>query len=370
MYINNRKKKRRLSKKAILLLTGILAVLAVLITGLVMLLTKGREVKDTLAELPFDSEAAYFRVGSTIVYSKGDLLTCVDASLNTVWQAAMYTSGLKFTASDNIIVATSDTVIQAVDEKGVLLFQGEIPDGVILSARAGRDKVAVSVIQQLADSTLSYIIVFDSGGNKLYELSTTGRNILDYGFDAQSSQLYLLELDADGAAPVSRISTYRPETQSMTGINDLKDQLVSGVYITNDKIYAMGTGYLTTFTALKQTQKRLVYGWAVEDISTLTDTPIFVYVQSAEMDSALSSVRVIRASGDEIKINLPPGVFSVLHTGEKIYCFASDRIFVYTVEGKYQRTHLLPLEIDGVQKAVSGYAFLTAGKAIYLLPLP
>ena len=132
----------------------------------------------------------------------------------------------------------------------------------------------------------------------------------------------------------------------------------------------MGTSYLTTITALKITQKQLVYGWAVEDISTLGDDPVFVYVQSAEMDSDLSVVRIIRASGDEIKINLPPDVFSVLHTGEKIYCFASDRIFVYTVEGKYQRTHVLPFEIDGVQKAVDGYAFLTAGGAVYLLPLP
>ena len=173
----------------------------------------------------------------------------------------------------------------------------------------------------------------------------------------------------DGAAPVSRISTYRPETQAMTGINDLKDQLVSQVYITGDEIYAMGTSYLTTFKALRQSQKRLVYGWAVEDICTKGD-PAFIYVRSAEMDGTLSVARIIRASGNEIKINLPPGVFSILHTGDKIYCFASDRIFVYTVEGKYQRTHELPFQIDGVKEAVDGYAFLTVGDAVYLLPLP
>ena len=155
----------------------------------------------------------------------------------------------------------------------------------------------------------------------------------------------------------------------MTGINDLKDQLVGRVYITDDRIYAMGTSYLTTFTALKQSQKLLVYGWTVEDICTAGD-PTFVYVQSAEMNSTLSVARIIRASGNDIKINLPPGVTSVMDTGEKIYCFTSDSIFVYTVEGKYQRTHTLPFAIKGAKKAINGYAFITAGEAVYLLPLP
>ncbi len=369
MYIEKKKKKRKISKKAILFITSILVVLAVLVTGLVMVLTKGREVKDTMAEMPFGSDASYFCTGSTIVYANGDLLTCINASQETVWQLRMYTSGLRYTASDNVIVATSDNVIQVINSDSTPLFVKQLEEGVIRSARAGKDKVAIYVDQQLTDSTLSYILVFDLSGNDLYQLSTTGHNILDYGFDAQSNQLYVLELDVDGAVPVSRISTFKPETQAMTGINDLKDQLISSVYFTEDQIYAMGTNYLTTFTALKQNQKRLVYGWAVEDICTAGD-PAFVYVQSAEKDGTLSVARIIRSSGDEIKINLPPGVASVMDTGEKIYCFASDSIFVYTVEGKYQRTHSLPIAIDSAKKAIDGYAFLTAGEKVYLLPLP
>lgn len=370
MYIDKKnKKKRKVNKKAVVFITSILVVLVVLITGLVMVLTKGREVKDSMAELPFGSDATYFCVGNTIVYANGDLLTCLDSSLKTVWQLRMYTSGLNYTASDNVIVATSENAIQVINSESNPLFTKQLEEGTIRSARAGKDKVAISVDQQLTDSTVSYIIVFDLNGNDLYKLTTTGRNIIDYGFDAESSQLYVLELDVDGAVPVSRISTFRPETQAMTGINDLKDQLVGRVYITDDRIYAMGTSYLTTFTALKQSQKLLVYGWTVEDICTAGD-PTFVYVQSAEMNSTLSVARIIRASGNDIKINLPPGVTSVMDTGEKIYCFTSDSIFVYTVEGKYQRTHTLPFAIKGAKKAINGYAFITAGEAVYLLPLP
>ncbi len=371
MYNDKKKKrKRKAPKKAILLLISIVLVLAVLITGLVMLLTKGHEIKDTTVLLPFKASQDYFCVGETIVYVDGPNLTCIDASLNSKWQLLMWASGLDYSASDEMIVATSGSTIQVVDENSALLFYGQIPEGVIKSSRAGKNKFAVYVDQPLADSTLSYIEVFNTSGDMIYQLPATDRNILDYGFDAESDELYVLELSVSGVVPVSRICTYRPETQSMTGINDLKDQLVSRVYLTGDRIYAMGTNSLTTFTSLKQTSKVLVYGWAVEDVCTVQENPVFVYVKSDEMDSAISVARVIKASGDEIKINLPPGVISVLNNGEKIYCFASDSIFVYTVEGKYQRTHELPIAVDGAQKAIDGYAFVTSGDAVYLLPLP
>jgi len=370
VYIDKKKRKRKVPKKAILLLVSILLVLAVLITGLVMLLTRGREVKDSTQLLPFTADQDYFCVGDTIVYVDGPYLTCIDASLNEQWKLLMWAAGLDYAASNDMIVATNGSTIQVIDPTRELLFYGQIPEGDIRSARAGRNKFAVYVDQPLAESTLSYIEVFNTSGDMIYQLPVTDRNILDYGFDAESDELYVLELSVGGVVPVSRICTYRPETQSMTGINDLKDQLVSRVYLTGDRIYAMGTNSLTTFTSLKQTGKVLVYGWAVEDLCTVDDTPIFVYVKSDEMDSALSVARVIKASGDEIKINLPPGVISVLNTGEKIYCFASDSIFVYTVEGKYLRAHDLPMAADGAQKAIDGYAFVTAGNAVYLLPLP
>ena len=371
MYIDKKNRKRKkANKKAILFLISILIVLAVLITGLVMLLTRGREVKDSLTMLPFTSDQDYFCVGNTIVYVDGAYLTCIDASLNEIWKLEMWTADLDYAASDDMIVATSGSTIQVVDENRELLFFGEIPEGVIRSARAGKNKFAVYVDQPLTDSTLSYIEIFDTAGNMIYQLSATDRNILDYGFDAESDELYVLELNVDGVVPISRICTYRPETQSMTGINELKDQLVSRVYLTGDNIYAMGTNSLTTFTSLKQTSKLLVYGWAVEDICTTQENPVFIYVKSDEMDASFSVARIIKHTGDEVKINLPPGVFSVLHTGEKIYCFASDSIFVYTVEGKYQRTHALPFTATGAHKAIDGYAFVTEGNAVYLLPLP
>ncbi len=369
MYIEKKKKKRKIPRKILFFGVSVLLVLTVLIVGLVMVLTKGAEVKDSLTLMPFGIHDTYLCVNNTIVYSEGDLLTCVNASMEQKWQLRMYTSGLNYTASNTIIVATSDTVIQVISSEGKPLFVKQLEDCTIQSVRAGGSQVAVYVEQKASDTTLYYILVFDLSGNDIYKLPMTGYNVLDYGFDGNNEELYVLELDVDGVAPISRIYTYRPKTQTMTGINDLTDQLVGCVYIFGDDIYAMGTSYLTTFKSLKQSQKRLIYGWCLEDLYDGED-PVFVYAQSAEMGSTLSSVRLIRTSGDELKLNLPSGVFSVQYTGEKIYCFASDRIFVYTVEGKYLRMHPLPFTIDSVSKAIDGYAFVTVGESVYLLPLP
>ena len=369
MDIFKKQKKKRIPKKLVLYIGAIAIAIIVLVTGLVMLLTRGRELSDTMIELPFDSSAQYFGVGQNVVYTEQELLTCIDTNLNTVWQIRLFSGDLDFTANSEIIAATGQGVIQVINASGQHLFSTQL-DGEIDSARVGQDKVAVYVSQALEENAPAYIIVFALNGTSLFQIDVTDRYVLDYGFDADSSSLYLLELDVSGSVPVSRISTYRPETQSMTGIKELKDQLVSDLHIIGDQIYAMGTNRLTVYKSLSSdTRSVMVYGWVLKDVCCQAD-PRFVYVRSDSDDEDIAIARVIRGSGSDIKINLPPGVFDILHGSEKIYCFANDRIFVYTDEGKYQRAYSLPFEIGSVERAVGKYAFITDQDKVYLLPLP
>jgi hypothetical protein len=361
-------KRLRLSRKSLLFLVTILIVLTVLITGIVMISTKKREIKDTLTTMPFSTNNLYFPVGETIIYSDNELLTCVNASLDTIWQLKLFTGGLNYATNDDLIAATGDNVIQVVNAKGDFLFQTQL-DGMIKSVRPAKDKLAVSIDQVLTDKTLSYIIVFDLSGNSIFQIDVSKKYVLDYGFDSNNKLLYILELDVSGAAPVSRISTYRPETQSMTGIKEFKDQLIESIYMINDEIYAIGTNHLTMYTSLNSTDREVMtYGWVLEDID-ISRNPKFVYIPGF-WQNEIDMIRVIKDSGDETTINLPPNVFSVLHKGEKIYCFATDSIFVYTGDGKYFRTYALPFEIERVERAMNGYVFITKGDTIFLMPLP
>ena len=131
----------------------------------------------------------------------------------------------------------------------------------------------------------------------------------------------------------------------------------------------MGTNRLSIYSSLNSDAKRiLVYGWVPEDICTSGNIK-FVYIPSSE-SKFIEITRIIDVSGSEIKINLPPNVFKILDTGDKIYCFATNFIFVYTGDGKYLRSYDLPFAIDGVQRAMDKYVFLTASDNVYLLPLP
>jgi hypothetical protein len=259
-------------------------------------------------------------------------------------------------------------VIQVIDSDGQHLFSKQL-DGDIDSARVGKDMVAVYTMQHLEDKTPSYIIVFDLAGEQLFLLDVTDRHVLDYGFDEMSDAFYVLELDMSGSVPISSISTYKPDTQAITMIKELKDQLVSAVYWINNKIYAIGTNHLTVYQSLSsEDQKFVTYGWMLEDVYQSED-PKFVYVPSNSLGT-FDVARIIRPSGSEIKINLPPGVFRIIHHGEKIYCFANNQLFVYTGEGKYLRSYDFPFEIDGAQRAIDNQVFLKHGDMISIMPLP
>jgi hypothetical protein len=362
-----KKTKRRFANKTILFMVIILIVLVVFITGLIMLLSIGRDIKDSLVKMPFTNSSTYLTTGKTIIYSDNELLNCIDTSKNTVWKVQI-TSGLNYSSNDNMIVATGDNVIMVLSPKGDNLFATQL-NGTVKSVCLGNDELAVYTEQTTGDKTLSYIIIFSLSGKDIYKIDVSGKYILDYGLDQQSGQFYLLELDSSGAAPISRITTYKPETQSITGVKELEDQLIERIVCNNGAIYTLGTNRLSEYSSLNSTAKEmLVYGWVPEDICTKGNIE-FVYIPSRE-SSSIDIARIIKASNNEIKINLPPGVFKIIDTGNKIYCFASSSIFVYTNDGKFFRSYNLPYAIDGVKRAMDGYVFLSVSEDVYLLPLP
>jgi len=369
VYTNNKKKKkRRWPRKTIFFFFAVVTAFAMLLTGIIVILTSGKSLKDTMKDMPFSYDNGHYVMGKNIVYSQGDLLTCVNESFNTVWQLRLFSAGLSFTVNNNLIAAIGQGVIQVVDSDGQHRFSKQI-DGDIESARVGKDMVAVYTQQHMEGKTPSYIIVFDLNGDQLFLLDVTSKYVLDYGFDEDCDSLFILELDVSGSVPISRISTYKPMTQSITMKKELKDQLVSNVYWISGKIYAVGTNHLTVYQSLSSEDKQyMTYGWMLEDVYQ-SDDPKFVYVPSGNAGT-FDIARIVRPSGSEIKINLPPGVFQILHEGEKIYCFANTQLFVYTGEGKYLKSYDFPYEISGVERAIGKSVFLKHENMISMMPLP
>lgn len=367
MYLNV-KQKKQINPKAVIFISAVLVVLVVFVTGTVMLLTKGKEIKDSLIKMPFTAEDEYFSVENNIVYASNNTITCADISLKEIKKIQLESNVLQYTSGNSLFAAASEDILMVFNKLGDNLFSTRL-NGTISSVRLGKDKVAVATGQTLENKAVSYIVVFGLDGSSLFQLDISGKYVLDYGFDADNRQLYILELDVTGTVPISRVTTYRPDTKSMTGIKELKDQLIGSVYFGETAVFTMGTKQLTEYSSLNTEGKEiLVYGWVLEDICEKPG-PKFVYVPGTS-NTSIDITRIIKPSGDEVKINLPPGVFKILAVGEKIYCFASNNIFVYTGEGKYLRKYDIPFAADEVRRAMEGYVFLKAGRDVYLLPLP
>ena len=162
MYNSQKSKKRRLPKKAVITLASILVVVIVLAIGLVLLLTRGLEVEDTISTMPFSSSDTYFCFDDQIVYSQNDLLTCIDSNLEVVWQVRLFSQDLTFAASDELIAIIGEDIIQVIDKNGKFVCQTKT-DGIINSVRICDNKFAACVHQQSEETAPSYIVIFRSG---------------------------------------------------------------------------------------------------------------------------------------------------------------------------------------------------------------
>jgi hypothetical protein len=99
-----------------------LVVLIVFVTGLVMLLTKGKDIKDSLVQLPFASGEAYYPVGTGVVYIRNGLLTCVDAGGKDVWKVQLDSADLKYASNGTIIAAYGADSMIVMGSKGESLL--------------------------------------------------------------------------------------------------------------------------------------------------------------------------------------------------------------------------------------------------------
>lgn len=365
------RKKRRITRKAILVLSGIIIALTVLITGTVMLIGSSESLEDSIETLPFKEDASFVTTANTIVYLDEDYIRSLNENLTVQWALRLGSANLDLVCRNNKISAYGDGLVYVLDSAGRQFFSTRV-DGNIISARLCDNKAAIFVQQKVAEDTQSYIISFDMKGSVLYQLDVSDRYILDYGFDYDSDLLYVLELDTSGVAPISRISTYRPETQSMTSVKELKDQLTERIYIIDGTSYALGTSELIKYVTLGENEKETVtYGWMLEDFFLEgQNDPKFLYVPSNSDETGIDIVRIIRSNGSETTINLPPKVFKVLYIEDRVYCFTQSKIYSYTTNGKFLRSFDLPYAIDGARRAFGNKVYLTAEDTVYLMPLP
>lgn len=367
-------KPERQINKRLALVIAIAAAAVVLTVCLIILLTSGRNLKDSITKTVYTAQDTVLTQKGGMLYTDSDNLVFSDYFGKQIWNKKMFASDVKVTSSDNLIAVYNAKMVQLFDMDGNQLFSKELA-GDIMNAKCGIDKVAViNEVQTEEEGKKKFMSVFSAKGEQLDNIDFNQQHILDIGFYGKNSQIWVLTLDSSGVIPISRIATYNPGV-SMTGIIDINGQLVDKLIIDENNIYASGTTNLAIYNLFGEKQNSLlVYGWYFHGEYISDNKPVFIYVpRNAVIKNRLDSLRIIRigkTTNTDLTINLPPDILKASIYNNKLYCFSQNNLYKYTLEGKLEDKYDLPYPIDGVFRVYENHAFLIKGADVFALPLP
>lgn len=372
MYLKRRslKSKKGINKRLMFFaITATAVILA--IVGLIILITSGKNLKDIIKKASFKAKDTICTQDHGIYYTDGDNLVFADYASKEIWTKKMFSKGLKITSSENMIAGYNEKAIQLFDVNGNQYFTKEIT-GDIINAKCGLDKVAViSQVMTEEEGLKKYLTVYNTKGESIDTIDLKNQNVIDIGFYGKKSKLWVLTLDVAGVIPISRIATYDPEDQSMTGIIDINGQLIQKLIIDESNIYASGTTNLYIYSIYGEKKDSiLIYGWNFHGQFYIDKTPLFIYVPRIQTNKEFDSLRLIKTGSYDLTIQLPADIIRATIYNNKIYCFSKKELYKYTLEGKMEDKYALPFDIESVSRIYDKYAFMVKGANEYILPLP
>ncbi len=372
MYIRKKSGavKYKISKRFIVFVS-LSAIILIAITGLIILLASGRNLKDSIKKAPFSSGNMVLTQKNGILYTNSDNLIFIDYLSKTRWTKKMFAADVKITSSEKLIAAYNNQKIQLFDIDGNTYYTKEIT-GDVLNVRCSDDMIAVfSEVETENEGQKKYLTVYDTKDNQVDNIDFYNQQIIDMGFYEKSSMLWVLSLDSTGVIPVSRIVTYNPG-KSMKGIIDINDQLIEKLIIDKSSIYASGTTNLYIYSLFGEKKDSiLVYGWDFHGQYYLGNKPVFIYTPRNKIQNIyFDSIRIITTDNTDLTIKLPPDVIKAWIYNGRIYCFSQNKIYKYTIEGKPEDEYDLPYAIDSVMKVYENHVFFIKGSDVFTMPLP
>lgn len=355
--------------RLLLVIVACLAVIA-LITMLTIYFVNSSKLEDQLVKLKATSTTQLLSSNTNLYTLDGDVLVSTDYSGKDVWSVKLPSDNLSVAVSDNLICAYNKTTLQVLNTNKENLFaitsENEVSD-----VRCGLSHVSyLTTLTNESGVTSPHIIVFDQAGTKIDDVELQAESVLDFGFTRDSDTLWVLTLDTSGVAPISRISTYAPG-QSITGVIDINNTLVEKVYFDQDNIVASSTNQLSYYNYFNEELDSLtVYGLEPIDVVTSEGGIGFVYkLRHSSTYLPTDSIRVVSNAFGEISIQLPPEISHIVTNQDKIYCFDTDTMYTYNINGTLENTHTFEMPISNVEKLNSGHLLVQSSLDYYILPL-
>jgi len=363
----------------VLLLVGILALIAAIVAGVVLLL-KNRSAFGEVTELPFTADDPYVYNGKGFYYIKNGSL-CFHDPAHPEDDTSLTLNGENITlvSSDSMTALFSGAAFHIVGAADMIDAGGEI-----LSAACGKNHAAVLRKDAAGEAA---ILVYDASGALTDSIPEQDAMLLDCGFGSLggNDMLYVLSLSSGSSGPVSTITTYTYSENgaAMSGVITLRNELVENIYFSGNSIFVAGTNHLQRydkeFTA--KAYSLLTYGDTVLDFTAAGSNPLFLYgernaVSALTAESPVpAAVRLVSAAEAEEPaavdrvLSLPEGTHSCFVIGGKFMAVARDTVYTYSASGSLSDTTILEIPCDEAIKLSDSCILLRRGPEMRILRL-
>ncbi len=366
-------RKRRLAKMkrrvvARLLLLFIFVLLFVFgVVAAIFLIRKSAMREAALTKLPFSSSSNHVFTGSGFLYLSEGMLNYDDLTnekYDYYAPVSALASSVRLSASESIHALYNEGALKIIGAANAAEFTGTL-----LSTASGNEHVAALCVDELGKESIQ---VFTASGEIIDQLTYAGQFILEYGFYTVGEEyLYVLTLSLESGVPLSTITVYDMTNRSTSGIMQVQNQLLEGIYFTPGSIFASGTNQLIRYglPGNRESYREMVYGWKVIDFEA-AQTPSFLLTpRNFETPGTVKLISLKEAEVAQASarlFQLPAGTIGAFIMGGKLVAITENGYTQYgAAKGEVSRT--FNIKAESAEKLNSTSLLIKSGESMYLL---
>jgi hypothetical protein len=360
---SRRKRKRRGNRT--LLFTFVLLALAGIAVLIVQLIFNRRETFIEMSETPIAVDCTYLNTGDGLLYqTDGEIhfYHFTDSKKNYTY--GMGASDIRMSGSESMTVVFNFASLQVVGEQDTIAFTGAVKE-----VECGTRHLAVLRTSENGEDGL-WLLTINGERREIAEVS--GQYIVDFGFySVGGEKLWIETLNVNAGTPMTTITSYDVDRNAVTGVMNIYNQLVDGMYITNSSIFVAGTNQIIRYThnGNKEEYRTMIYGYQPADFSVSSGTATFLLTPRG---GDFHSVKILSLAEDsasnkvETYLQLPTEGVNAFIMGNNLVVASRENLYVYSLKGKLQRTATFAHPIDSAEKISDSMLLLASGGRYYL----
>ncbi len=361
-----RRRGRRRKKKSTLFYSVLLIAALGAAAFLYSFLFNKAQTHISAAITPIRTDNVYQNTGDGLLYqTEGEIhfYHLTDQKKNYTYGTAAST--IRMAGSSEMTVVFNERSLQVIGARGDPVTM----NGTILAVECGYKYLAV--LQEDGSGAQSLVILDSAYKQRSVLTFTQDQYIEDFGFYRKNGERLWIEiLSVNSGAPTTLIQTYDITKGDVSGVMQVRDQLVDQIYVTEESIFAVGTNQIIRYTHdNREVYRNTVYGYEALDYTLAGDPTFLMTPRGGDMHSVkMLTLKESESSGaTETNLQLPTeGVAAYMMNGSLVVA-SREKIYVYTLKGKLSREASVDVPVDDAVKLTERILMIASNGVYYLV---